>query len=111
MSIKTRRSGPVVNMDGSVELSIGIVLEAQTAGIFILSNTAARCGFKDGDYVEIDSDARSTRIVRRIYLCSQRHSAMKTAYAYLDEESARYLATPPHEKVILRHAGLDMELP
>lgn len=107
---RKRKLKPLVLQDGALLMRVGVVLDACCAGLHMLPETACVAGFRPGDYLLIDSDERCTQIVRKLVHCHVA-TGMRCDYVYLDPQSAHYLTCELHEKVTVKRAEYDMEMP
>jgi hypothetical protein len=107
---KARRLPPLALQDGALILRMGVVLDACCSGLHMLPSTAALAGWRHGAYLQIESDAHSTSIVRRLIHCRE-VSVMRPNYVYLDPQSAHYLLADLHENLRVKEAEYEMETP
>lgn len=110
MKKPSRKCKPLPLQDGVLLMRVGIVLDACCAGLHMLPQTACAAGFRPGDYLSVDSDERSTQIVRKLVHCRVA-TGMRRDYVYLDPESAHYLDCDLHDPVRIKRADYDMETP
>lgn len=71
---------------------------------------AKNCGFKPGDYIQIEHEERGTQVVRMLAACNG-CVGMRRGYIYLDAESLRYLEGRVHDPVRLTPAEYPLDCP
>lgn len=90
-------------------MKLGLVADQCCACVHIDPVMAKSCGFKPGDYIQVDHEERGTRIVRMLAHCNC--IGMRRGYVYMDAESLRYLEGNVHDLVRLTPAEYPLDCP
>lgn len=94
-------------------LRVGVVLDLEVCcpGLHMLPATARSYGFSSGTYLQIECEAHSTVVIRKLVGCNRGCPGMRKGYVYVDPETAHFLCVRLHEEVTLTRSELELEVP
>ena len=97
----------------SLNLPVDIIEDTCSAGVLLRGKDADALKAKAGDYLEIECDAKGTKIVREFSSCDCFVSVpgLCPGYVYMDYDSASYLCADPGDVVSVRKSDCCVNVP
>jgi len=103
---------PVRLPDGSIEMRLGILADADFSGLLIRHDVLTQLGFKPGQWIEVESARQGTKVTRMM-MCSdcEGYTGVRGDYVYMDPVSAQCLAGDVEEVVRVNAAEHTFDIP